>query len=149
MKIIGLEEMLSRVIRDRADVVVSVPEYNFFSGFEPEIFGEICADSPILTHHCPSVDEPGKIMSLGYFSIPSSISGKNLSDIVRFSWVRLFVCSSSRIFFEQMPPTIQKAVCQLDELDEDVLLVASSMSSFKWLALRDGDEGDAYYYLFE
>jgi len=149
MKIIGLEEILSRVIRDRRDVAVSVPDYSFFAGFESEIFGEICAGSPILTRHYPSSDELGKIECLGYFSIPDSISGENLSDIVRFSWVRLFVCSSSKVFFEQIPPAIQKAVCQLDELDEDVLLAASSMSGFRWMALRDGDEGDAYYYLFE
>lgn len=149
MKIIGLEEMISRVIRDRREVVVSVPDYGFFAEFEPKIFGEMCAVKSAMTRLYRSSDEPGKVEYLGYFSIPDSISAENLINIVRFSWVRLFVCSSSIVFLENIPAVIQKSICRLDELDKDVLLAASSMSGFKWMALRDGDEGDAYYYLFE
>ncbi len=63
--------------------------------------------------------------------------------------VRLFVCAPSDEFFKTIPVGVHEAIFNRGmELDEAFILTASLLRGFDWMALRDGDEGDAFYYLF-
>lgn len=138
------------MLKSRKNLVISVPDYKFLSEWEPGIFMKVCSTEPIdpFLH----IEDPssGELVEAAYFRIPPDVASETIDSLSRFMSVRLFVCEPQQDFFEKIPSVIQQAIVRhSDEFDEDVILAASSMSGFKWMALRDGDEGDAYYYLFE
>lgn len=150
MKIISLDEMLSRLLPITGDVFVSVSDYEFLAGWEPEIFRELCGNNPIKTFSFVADESTGEIGKNGYFRLFEGISDAVVESIARFMSVRMFVKRPRQNFFEEVPPLVRNAVFHRGmELDKAVLSVAASLSNFDWMALRDGDEGDAYYYLFE
>ncbi|WP_313920330.1 hypothetical protein [Tahibacter sp.] len=144
-------DIYSLMIDAGTNLVVSVPDYKFLSGWIPGLLGELCKATPIAPFLHPDEDRSNKEhVESAYFRISPSISAITLESLSRFMSIRLFVCEPQQDFFEKMPSVVQQAIVSRDnEFDEDVILAASSMSGFKWMALRDGDDGDAYYYLFE
>jgi hypothetical protein len=126
------------MIEAGTSLVVSVPDYKFLSECIPEILGELCKATPIAPFFHPDEDRSNKeLVESAYFRISSSISARTVGALSRFMSVRLFVCDPMQDFFEKIPSVVQQAIVRhSDEFDEDVILAASSMSGFKWMALR-------------
>jgi hypothetical protein len=138
------------VTSSRACIFISVPDYKFLSEWMPDLFGDVCKAAPVAPRLHLADESTGELVEAAYFRILPAISDVTVERLSRFMSVRLFVCEPEQDFFEKIPSVVQQAIVSRDiEFDEDVILAASSMSGFKWMALRDGDEGDAYYYLFE
>jgi hypothetical protein len=150
MKLIFLKEMICRFLDDRQNMVISVPDYKFLSEWESGLLGEVCKTTPIAPYLHVDDASTGELVEAAYFKIPGNVSDETMGNLARFMSVRLFVSSPREGFFDNIPPIVQEAVFYRGkELDAAILDAATSMSGFKWMALRDGDEGDAYYYLFE
>jgi hypothetical protein len=138
------------VINSRECIFISVPDYKFLSEWMPDLFGNVCKTNPVAPRLHIADESTGELVEAAYFRILPAISDVTVERLLRFMSIRLFVCEPQQGFFEKIPSVVQQAIVSRDiEFDEDVVLAASSMSGFKWMALRDGDEGDAYYYLFE
>jgi hypothetical protein len=150
MKASVVFDIESLVTNSRSSFFISIPDYKFLSGWMPDLFGDVCKTTPITPKLHVADESTGELAEAAYFRILPAISDVTVERLSRFMSVRLFVCEPEQGFFEKIPPVVQQAIVSRDaEFDEDVILAASSMSGFKWMALRDGDEGDAYYYLFE
>lgn len=140
----------SRVLEAGERLVVCVPDYKFLSGWSPVTFSELCKQRPIHPFLYQEGGGSEEIAEAAYFGIPPGMTKETLESLAIYMSVRLFVCAPQQDFFEKMPSVVQQAIVRhSDEFDEDVILAASSMSGFNWMALRDGDEGDPYYYLFD
>jgi hypothetical protein len=149
MRKIDLDEMLCCLLPAKDRVVVSVSDYMFLAGWEADIFGEICNEEPIASFPKLAENSADEVTLNGYFRLLAKTSDEVIERLARFMSVRLFVCSPRDGFFDDIPPLVRDAIFNRGtELSEAVISAASSLSGFDWMALRDGDEGDAFYYLF-
>lgn len=149
MKIKSLEEFYDQAVCCREHLVISVADFEFQRGWEPLLFEGICSE-PVSRYSYVDDDSPIGVSELGFFKISPSASVETIINLIRHQSVCLLVCGAHLEFFESLPVQLTHAVCNpLNEITDDVLCAASTLSHFKWMAIKDGDVGDTYYHILE
>lgn len=147
MKRIQWSEFRPLLIRSRHVLGLTVTAWDFHAGFEPELYGDL-AGCLIDEVRIEESSAPEGYERLGYFSVPATISEEKLMSLATDVYVRMFISPAIPGALRQIPEKLQETIGSLGEFDEALLGQVCSIGEFDWLALRDGDAGDEYYYLF-
>ena len=148
MKIIGYHEILSRLIAEKSRIIISIAAWDFHFDWQPDVFDGLglCLVYEVIVKKDEVIDEDTR---LGFFEVKNIDRLAALENIAHNLAIRLYVCNPDECFLHELSMSVFRELTARNELSESLITFFSTSKNYSWLALRDGDEGDAFYYFYD
>ena len=148
MRIIGYDDILSKLMGEKSRIIVSIAAWDFHFDWEPDVFEGIGLTLiyEVIVKRDEIIDEDTR---LGFFEVTSITRLGAMENIAQNLAIRLYVCDPDEHFVTGLSVGILRELAARNELSESLIDCFSKKIGCRWLALRDGDEGDAFYYFVE
>lgn len=126
---------------------ISLADWRFQSEWDGDIFNDIVIGKIFEIDRIVDNDDVDGA-SLGFFEIPEGVERGRLLTLLGHQATRLFVRADAD-FFEKIPMNLARAIsAPYNQLSERDIREFSSVVGYRSMLIRDGDEGDYFYYFF-